>query len=283
MPQRWLHGGYRSLWLNLTRVACGVCMILASASPVQAHSPVLEAASGATSGSPSVWTLNVYYDPGVRWQDPDKTACTAAATVSMLNLILHDTGGVGTLHAGSGEADMVWKWDTSFAKQTEILLWSRKNMTMVRYYAGTDPHGWRNSLNYYGWGSLDAGVYRDATFTSFDQAATAAVKSLALTRKPVGILGWWGMHAQYITGYQVAGEDPRLGNNFIVQGVYVTDPLRNDRARNRYVSYEDWRHGNVGYRFNPYWQYGSPFKDPIDGLVGDKEWRGNWVIVEAVR
>ena len=46
---------------------------------------------------------------------------------------------------------------------------------------GSDPHGWRNALNYYGWGAgaLDAGarVYDDFSYSSYGCAMKAAVRA----------------------------------------------------------------------------------------------------------
>jgi hypothetical protein len=215
------------------------------------------------------------YSPAAeRWQDPDYTACTAASTESMLN----------TISSAGSAAGFVWHATTSYSTQESILAFERDNMTMLTTSAGTDPHGWRNALNYYGWGSIDAGVYRDAAYGSFDGAAKAAVSAIALTHKPVGILAHSGGHAEFITGYQVTGADPATGSSaFTVVSVDLTDPLRSDGHRDTTVTYAQWRSGGAWVRFSQYLQTDSPYVDPIDGQVGRTEWYGKWVIVEPVK
>ena len=220
------------------------------------------------------WTFNLYDPRAERWQDPDLTACTAASLQSMLNTVAF-TGSDPTL---------LWQPNNSYAKQESILAYERAHMTMRKSSAGSDPHGWRNALNYYGWGSIDAGVYRDAAYGSFDGAAKAAVSAIALTHKPVGILAHSGGHAEFITGYQVTGADPATGSSaFTVVSVDLTDPLRSDGHRDTTVTYAQWRSGGAWVRFSQYLQTDSPYVDPIDGQVGRTEWYGKWVIVEPVK
>ena len=90
---------------------------------------------------------------------------------------------------------------------------------------GSDPHGTRNALNYYGWGSKQAGVYQDVSFATFGEAARAIVSSVARTRKPAVVFTWFGEHSQVVTGYKVRGENPASSDDFTIEGVYLTDPL----------------------------------------------------------
>lgn len=238
------------------------------------------------SGPPNAattWTLNVYDPRAFRWQDPDPMACTAASTVMMLNMgVVRADRGAGSL-SSAGDSPLRWRLNTTYAEQETILAYSRANMTMRPTSAGTDPHGWRNALNYYGWGSVDAGVYRDSSYSSFDAAAHAVVVSLARYGRPVGILARAGRHSQVVTGYTVMGPDPRLGDGFTVVGVYVTDPLRSHAMRNTWVSWHNWQSGPTSAAFTPYQETDSPFVDPIDGQVSRAEWFGKWVVVDAVR
>ena len=41
---------------------------------------------------------------------------------------------------------------------------------------GADANGWRNALNYFGWGSMSAGIYAVKAYDSYDSAVSAAVK-----------------------------------------------------------------------------------------------------------
>ncbi|MGA3056437.1 MAG: hypothetical protein ABSE70_00140 [Candidatus Limnocylindrales bacterium] len=237
--------------------------------------------------APATWTFNVYDQRAVRWQDPDLTACTAASTEMMLNMIFLG----GDVEAGVDAASprglfptaLLWRPNTTYAQQETILAYARANMTMSLSSAGTDPHGWRNALNYYGWGSMSAGVYEDSAYSSLDAAAKAVVVSLARYHRPVGVLSRAGRHSQIVNGYTVMGDDPRVGNDFTVVGVYVTDPLRSDATRNTWMSLRNWQSGPTDLRFTPYLETDSPYVDRIDGRVGKTEWYERWVIIDAVR
>ena len=64
----------------------------------------------------------------------------------MLNLVaMRSVGGVG----------FRWTPTNSGAVRDSILAWERKHDTLPGGY-GSDPHGWRNALNFYGWGRRDA-------------------------------------------------------------------------------------------------------------------------------
>jgi len=229
------------------------------------------------------WTLDVYNARAVRWQNPDKTACTAASALIMLNMAVYWTD----YKANPGQVLPVrptaWTPDTTYARQEALLAYQRKNGTMLLSWHGADAHGWRSSLNYYGWGSTGANVYQDLAFGSFDAAVQATVVDLALYRKPVGILGWAGDHAQIVTGYKVQGGDPRTGRtDFSVVGVYLTDPLQADGYRDRYIALATWKSGAKTIKFTPYRMTNSPYVDKIDGHQGNAEWDGKWVIVAPV-
>jgi hypothetical protein len=219
------------------------------------------------------WTGDLYDTRADRWQDPDITACTAASTMSMLNTISYSGSASG----------LVWQPTTSYDNQESILAYERAHMTMLVTSLGTDPHGWRNALNYFGWGSIDAGVYRDSSYSSFDAASKAAVSALAKYHKPVGILARSGAHSQFITGYQVTGDDPSTGSsNFTIVGVDITDPLQSHGLRDHWVTLATWRSGDAQLSFSAYLQADSPYQDPIDSHIGYDEWYGKWVIIDPV-
>ena len=190
----------------------------------------------------ATWTLDLFDPRAERWQDPDYTACTAASTLSMLNTVSYSaSAGRSASSANNGASRLVWKVTTSYARQESILAFERAHMTMLKKSKGTDAHGWRNALNYYGWGSIGAGVYVDAAYSSFEAAEKAAVAALAMYRKPVGILAAGGSHAEFITGYRVIGDDPSTGSNdFTVQGVYLTDPYSANRHRDTWITATQW-------------------------------------------
>ena len=267
------------------RIALAATMALALTSSGRAAAdPLTEGGAAEVAPPQHAWTLNLYDESAVRFQNPDSEACTAAATESMLNLAaLAANPDMPPPRGGSlPSSSFVWSEDTSYETQESILRYERQNMTMVWTEPGSDPHGWRNALNYFGWGSMKAGMYRDSSYDSYDAAVRATIRSIARTSMPVGILGWAGGHAQYVTGYSVVGDDPRVGDHYTILGVYLTDPLAGDRAVNAFLSYDTWENGPGYLRFWQYWDETSPYLDPIDGNVGDSEWWGKWVIVNPV-
>jgi hypothetical protein len=234
--------------------------------------------------APAVWTLNVYDAHGFRYQNPDLTACTAASAQSMLNMA---TTWTDYTPMAPGQAAPTkphgWKVDVSYTRMEALLAYQRKNGTMDLTWGGADAHGWRNALNYYGWGSLAPYVYRDLRYKSFSEAARATVIALAMYRKPVGILASAGNHAQIVTGYRVKGYDPRTGStNFEILGVYLSDPLRSHGYLNSYIPLATWRSGAKYIKFTPYTMTNSPYVDSMDHQQGNAEWDGNWVIVAPV-
>ncbi len=230
-------------------------------------------AGSAAAEIPSTWTVDLYSAAAERYQDPDYRACTATAVLSMLNTVGSDGRPTG----------FVWQPTTAYATEEAILAYERDHMTMLATSAGADPHGWRNALNYFGWGSVDADVYRDMSYDSFQAAAKATVTAIAMTHKPVGILAHAGAHAEFVTGYQVFGADPATGSSdFTVIAVNLTDPLRSNGHRDTWVTIAQWQAGDAWVRFSPYRETDSPYVDPIDGQAGRSEWYGRWVLVAPV-
>ena len=268
--------------------AASVATAVAS-SPSPSPSPSVEAtpsASPSPSGSPQTeWALNLYNVAGLRRQYPDLYACTAAAVQMSLNLIALDNG------------DVSWQPTTEYRVQEGILAYERANMTMALSSEGSDPHGTRNALNYFGWSSMDAGVYADVAEPSFAVASQAVVASIARTRKPAIVFPWFGGHAQVVTGYKVHGENPAVSDDFTIEGVYITDPLEgytfliyggvshrvNEIRPNSWIPLKDWKSGSDSVRFTEYLQTDSRGRDPIDGQIGQLEWFGKWVAVIAVK
>lgn len=230
----------------------------------------------------ATYSTNLYVPHAVRFQNPDETACTADATLIMLNLISLNSSYQWTTAApdAAPAPTFVWKPTLSFKAQESILSWERAHQDEPLYKPGADVAGWRNALNYYGWGSITAGVYQDLAYTTFAQAAVATVRSIAMTDMPVGILAWYGSHAQIVTGYSVTGDDPRTGStNFKINGVFLTDPLMERHHLDYYVTYEEWKAGPIQLRFGPYLQVNSIYKDPIDGKAGKRVWLHKFVII----
>ena len=223
--------------------------------------------------------MNVYDGALVRYQDPNLTACVPTSTLMMLNFVSSN----GTTGAG-----FVWSSTISYTAEQNLHTWERAHDTLSNAANGTDPHGWRNGLNFYGWGTYTSPatmVYNDLAFTSYDAAVKAAVTAMAKFGKPVGILGWAGGHAQIMNGYEVVGQDPALSSSFTVTAIYLTDPLSADKIRNLKISNANFKGGSLTYRFRAYAWKDSPYDDPY--RAGDaasyKEWYGKWVIVAPVR
>jgi hypothetical protein len=251
--------------------------------PAASATPDRSLSAGGSPANPLA--LDLFETAGVRHENPDATACTAASVQTSLNLI--------AIH---GE-NTLWSATTSFDMQQSILDYERSNMTLPAASIGSDPHGTRNALNYFGWGSIQAGVYVDAAYTTFTAAAKAVVSSIARTHKPAIVFAWMGGHAQVITGYQVRGQNPATSDNFVVSGVYLTDPfigtasLVYDGVNHKvtavdadtFVTLANWKAGPDAVQFSRYWQLDSTLSDPIDGRVGRKEWYNKWVVVLATR
>ena len=231
--------------------------------------------------------MNLFVAGQFRFQDPNWAACTAASARTMLNLVaVRGTGGEG----------FGWRPTISNESRDAILRWERSHDTLVGG-RGSDPHGWRNALNFYGWGParMLAGsrVYDDFAYNSYDAAMKATVRALAATRKPVGMLGWRGAHAQMITGYYGLVGDPfardaagKYRNAFSVRGFYITDPLRASRIVNRPTAYATLRYTtNYRLRFQRYYETDSRYDDPYTpGYRRSRdEWYGRYVVVLPVR
>ncbi len=237
------------------------------------------AVSGALLVTAGSFTMNLYDAAGVRYQDPDYTACVAASTLMMLNF---------TARKGAPGSGFQWSVSTSYAMQETALGWDRAHMTQVTSHAGVDATGWRNGLNHFGWGShtnVDTMVYRITAATSYQVAVKGIVRAMARFRKPVGIMGWAGGHAQIVNGYRVVGLDPATSDTFSVLAVYLTDPLASDQMRNTSISTSAFGSGSLKYRFRPYAYTDSPYDDP--DLPGSRaaylSWYGRWVFVGPVR
>jgi hypothetical protein len=266
-----------------TTPTAGPTSVVVGSPPAVSPTPDRSPATGAA--TTTHWALDLFDKAEVRHQNPDATACTAASVETTLNLI-----------ESQGE-DLQWSETTTYEMQEFILAYERANMTLPTEFAGSDPHGTRNALNYFGWGSIKAGVYVDAAYTTFNAAAKAVVSSIARTHKPAIVFAWMGGHAQVVTGYQARGQNPAISDNFIVTGVYLTDPLVGAASQvyngvshkvtaidgDTWVTLADWRAGPDAVRFSMYWQGDSTLTDPIDGRVGRREWYNKWVAVLATR
>jgi hypothetical protein len=250
-----------------------------TAQPTPAQRPVTApiAASGPTP-APALFHLDLYESSLVRYQDPDRTACTAAATMMMLNF---------TSARGDGGSGFAWTQTVAYDTQEGILAWERANDTLQAGSPGSDPHGWRNALNKYGWQDwtdVSTMHYEDASYSSLESAVKASVQAIARFHRPVGILAWSGSHAQIMTGYDVYGADPASSSAFTVADVYLTDPLVADGLRDTKIDYSGLAGGPSLYRFTTYTWRDSPYDDPYEpgNVASYLEWYGKWVVILPV-
>jgi hypothetical protein len=255
-----------------------------------------QSASGPASAA-TTWTRNLYDWRTFVYQDPYGSACTAASTMMMLNVIAYR-------HAG-GDA---FRWTPYRVKNnktnpadhrdmTSILAMERGHDTLALLGSGSDAHGWGNALNYYGWGLAamtdpTKSIYDDLEFSSYDAAVHAAVRAIARFDMPVGIVGWAGRHAQVMTGYVVDGEDPAVSDTFTVRYVYLSDPLYADHIVNLKVTNSSFRAGMLRLRFQAYRETDSPYDDvytpgfkrsSVSPTRGPSEWYHRWVILAPIR
>ena len=289
IPSRSSRIAVSALLLSITVAAPSAAL---AASPEPSSTPIVEPAPSASPPAPAPTpqapaTLNLYKSAGFRYQNPSYTACTATSVMDMLNFVsLGRRGG----------SDFVWTRSLSPSRRDSILRWERAHHTMVGGL-GTDVHGWRNALNYYGWGrtALWAGsrVYDDFSFTSYGSAMKAAVRAMIATRKPVAMAAWAGRHAVMITGYYGLSGDPfatsatgEYTNTFSVAGFYLSDPLKESGRRNVRISYARLaRSTNANLRFRRYRETDSPFDDRYTAgwRASTSEWYGKWVLILPVR
>jgi hypothetical protein len=262
-------------------------VLVAGAAPAAASTTTARPDPASSLASISPASLNLYVAEGFRYQDPNMYACTSAGTMDMLNWIaLRGSGGTG----------FRWKVNRSGATRDAILAWERTHDTL-KGGNGSDPHGWRNALNYYGWGSgaLWSGrrIYDDYSYGSYDGAVKASVRAIIKTRKAVGIIGWAGRHAQMIVGYYGLVGDPFAKNAdgvytnaFTVGGFYLVDPLASQGMVNVKVSYATLKSStNLKLRFQPYLETDSPYDDPYSPSYRPSrdEWYGKFVTVMPIR
>ena len=240
----------------------------------------------------TVWAFNTYRSGGYLTQDPYYTACTGAAAMMMLNFTaLSGAGGRGFTWRASRTKNVVSDPDDMMS----LFSFARGHDTLLSTKSGSDAHGWRNVLNYFGWGEaamIDPArrVYEDRAYGSFDAAVRSAVIAIARYRMPVGMLGWAGGHAQVITGYKVTGENPASSSDFTVVAVYLSDPLASDNVVNALVSVKTLRSGSLKVRLRPYTEADSPHDDPYTpGVIkssvrtGPSEWYGRYVLIVPIR
>ena len=160
---------------------------------------------------------------GVRYQDPDDTACIPTSTLMMLNFV--------ATKGSRGTGFRCRTATTAYSAEESMLQWERTHMTQLTSHPGVDANGWRNGLNYYGWGRIHERGRHDlpgVRLLVVRRRSQRTVQAVAMYNKPVGFLGWAGGHAQIVNGYRVTGLDPATSGAFTVTTIYLTDPLASD-------------------------------------------------------
>jgi hypothetical protein len=225
-------------------------------------------ASPAATRQSNTYSMNLFAATGVRNQG-DNHSCTAAATMIMLNFVASKSS-----NKGDG---FTWKSSVATGVQTQVMTYEWNHMTATRAAEqnGADANGWRNALNYFGWGSMSAGIYVVEAYNSYASATKAAVKAMARTGKPVGYLALHGDHAEVLNGFAVTAADPATSDDFKVINLFVTDSALG--YRNHQFSYS--RFSAV---FDQNLAPGSTQVDPVSGTIGDNLWMGKWILIEPV-
>jgi hypothetical protein len=147
------------------------------------------------------------------------------------------TGGVDLYRSGVFSTQQSWLWctaanvqimrnivhrqqDHSAANQSHYFYWMRyHDRYAIPVSDGVDPQGWRDGLRR--WAD---GRYSIMTGAGFTTMLKAAVKSIRITGRPVGLLVARGGHAWILHGFR-ATADPARTDAFTVTSVRVTGPL----------------------------------------------------------
>jgi hypothetical protein len=235
--------------------------------PVETDTPAPDTSAPAVTTT-GLWSFNLFDSAGVRRQNPDDTACTAAAVVMALNM---------------SDSAPAWTPSTTYEMQEAVLAYERAHMRAPLSSPGSDPQGMVAALNDLGFGQK---VYADQGFSSVNDAAKAIVKAIARTHKPAVIFIMLGGHVQVVTGYSAKGQDPAVSDSFTVSGFYVTDPMIGSVTvvylgsptvaqtvnPDTYVTLSEWKTGSESVRFTQYWQ--------SDGGI-NRAWYNKFVAVLA--
>jgi hypothetical protein len=155
---------------------------------------------GTPAPTPAPFSMDIY-KKGTFVSQITKYACMAGAVQNMLNII--------------GP-----KVDLSSARQVQISQAIVANTTKEdSHNGGYGPAGWALTMT-----QMGAGRYKLVIDNSVDDALRDAATALRATRRPVGLLSWWGAHSWVMTGFQ-STQDPRYyPGGFAVLGAYIVDP-----------------------------------------------------------
>jgi hypothetical protein len=148
---------------------------------------------------PPPYQMDIYKD-GTFVSQITSHACMAGAVANMLNLI------GPTIDKTTATQNTISHEITANTTKTDSL------------NGGYGPEAWAITLTAHG-----AGHYKLIIKDSMDAALHDAAAALRKTRRPVGLLSWWGAHSWVMTGFQ-SDHDPRYYTNYTVLGAYIVDP-----------------------------------------------------------
>ncbi len=183
--------------------------------------------------------MDLYFSGGYERQVDGRT-CSAASTAMMLNFIARRDLGISQLAI------------LRYEQPRDALNDARQR--------GSDPLGWSRALTHFDYRTGKAFVYKWEAYASESAALKRAVRQMAFTGKPVGLIVWNGRHAVVMTGFE-ASRDPRLGD-FKISNVWVSDPYGS----------RHFRYSATGSPLDRYLQLDA-------SAAYDRAWYGKYVII----
>jgi hypothetical protein len=147
------------------------------------------------------YEMDIYKD-GTFVSQMTSHACMAGATLNMLNII-------------GPKIDKTTVTQNAISHQI-----TANTSTTDSLNGGYGPEAWAITLE-----QLGAGHYKLLIEDSMDAALHDAAVALRATKRPVGLLSWWGAHSWVMTGFR-SDHDPRYyPQNFTIEGAYIVDPF----------------------------------------------------------
>ena len=154
----------------------------------------------APAGARTAFAVDLY-EPGDFVSQARADWCVPAAIQTMANLI------------APGQAR-----DAAVPSQRQLDRLARSLSSDRLVGPGSEPEGWAGALN-----ELGLGPYVVVSVRSRGEAIATAVRAMALTRRPVGLLMWRGAHAWVMSGFE-ATANPATNERFTVTSIRVVDP-----------------------------------------------------------
>jgi putative peptidoglycan lipid II flippase len=141
------------------------------------------------------FAMDLYHDGDYVGELTNKW-CIPAAMQTMMNIM--DQGADGTEATQSRLYDL--------------------GVSIARSRQGTpEPESWAQGLQQLGYGHYEVSVA-----STRDAAVKLVVKQIRATKRPAGLLVWYGWHAWVVSGF-VATADPAKTDDFVVTALYIED------------------------------------------------------------